>query len=120
MANVTFAVIQWDGTFRQAEATGDVLATLQSAVGGYVEPLRLASDLIAMVNEDGYALNLDPNPVASDVLRALGSQHYFGPAGAVLGSVVFVGSNGSQEVSLRPKQIDMLRTLHELASREED
>lgn len=42
----------------------------QSLVGGYVEVVRLDRTKVALVNEDGFALGLPPNPAASAVLRA--------------------------------------------------
>ncbi|MBW3089200.1 DUF3846 domain-containing protein [Bifidobacterium miconisargentati] len=39
----------------------DDLETLQSIVGGYLEPLPLASDAVCYVNEEGKLLGLEPN-----------------------------------------------------------
>lgn len=44
------------------------LADFQSLVGGYVEVVRLDRTKVALVNEDGLALGLPPNPAASAVL----------------------------------------------------
>jgi len=41
------------------------LTELQSAVGGYVEALYIASDCVALVNEDGLRLGLVTNVDAS-------------------------------------------------------
>jgi hypothetical protein len=43
-------------------------ADFQSLVGGYVEVVRLDRTKVALVNEDGMALGLPPNPAASMVL----------------------------------------------------
>lgn len=40
----------------------------QSLVGGYVEVVRLPGGKVALVNEDGLALGLAPNPAASALL----------------------------------------------------
>lgn len=57
----------------------------QSLVGGYVEVVRLPGDKskVALVNEDGYALGLPPNPAAT---AALG----LSPVVPLLGTVVVV------------------------------
>ena len=40
----------------------------QNFVGGYVEVVRLPGAKVALVNEDGVALGLAPNPAASAML----------------------------------------------------
>lgn len=50
-----------------------VLATMQSAVGGYIEAVPVpVARLVALVNEDGLSMNLPRNPVGTRVLLELG------------------------------------------------
>jgi hypothetical protein len=101
------------GVLQDAPAnTAGMLAALNRAVGGYIEPCPLPAEtaLIAYVNEDGEALGLDPNPAGTAVLRALGWRGWTsGPF--VLGPVVILGRKGTEEVSLTDAQVARLSDL---------
>jgi len=58
----------------------------QSLVGGYVEVVRLPGGKVALVNEDGFALGLPPNPAATAALGLPGVV-------PLLGTVVVVSAN---------------------------
>lgn len=41
------------------------LAEMQTAVGGYIEPIYLPDGRVLLINEDGKYLNLPPNKLAT-------------------------------------------------------
>ncbi len=65
-------IIDPSGTVTEAtpaHANGKwAFSDFQSLVGGYVEVVRLDKSKVALVNEDGLALGLAPNPAASALL----------------------------------------------------
>jgi hypothetical protein len=105
-----FAVIYPSGIFEvRTEPYG--LATLQKAVGGYIEFVDTANlGLVAYVDEDGLANRREMNPVGTEVLTRLGSRARHS-AGFVLGPVVFVGSHHEEEESLTDEQIALIRAV---------
>lgn len=68
---------------------------IRDGVGGYIEPLRVANDLLIYLNEDGKALHLPLNSLATRfvILRYQTKGVHFGDS--ILGPVVFVGDDGS-------------------------
>lgn len=81
-------VIEADGTM--AVTTVNDLADLQQAVGGYIEGIYLGdTGQFAYVNEDGIALDLPRNSVATDLCYA----HRVGllPGDYIKGTMVIVG-----------------------------
>lgn len=68
-------VLRADGT-KQIRRIDGSLKSLQSLVGGYIEHVPMCPDAGLLVNEEGIALGLKPNP-------------YF--AGKILGDVVVIG-----------------------------
>lgn len=93
-----------------------VLSALQSAVGGYIEPVAVEPpDLLALANEDGAALDLAPSPIGTAVLRELGAIAWFFPSG-VLGPIAFIGSRGTVETGLTNEQITLISEAHSRVS----
>lgn len=62
-------VIRVDGT--RAKLADTELATLQLAVGGYIEVLYLPAKMVLIINEDGISLDLPINPVATSLCVGL-------------------------------------------------
>lgn len=79
--------------FREVE---DELKTYQGLVGGYIEVARTnLLDIMAIVNEEGKLLDLEPNiDVGYDVL---------------VGTVIFVGEGGDNFVSLTDEDVEDIK-----------
>ena len=74
----------------------NTLEALQKTVGGYIETVRICTDAVAIVNEEGRLLGFPVN-------RAL---PFF------VGDVLIVGDDGSDEfASLTDEQINSLRQI---------
>ncbi len=71
----------------------NTLEALQAAVGGYIETVRLAPDLIGIVNEEGRILGLARNT------------HFSG----IVGDMLVVGEDGEEFRSLSDMEIGILR-----------
>ena len=71
-APLVATIIDPSGTVVEATPTHAngkwAFSDFQSLVGGYVEVVRLDRTKVALVNEDGFALGLPPNPAASALL----------------------------------------------------
>ena len=65
---ITITVLKTDGTAetKEVEAGARLLENLQKEVGGFIEPVRYLEGVpkgkLILVNEDGIALRLPPNP----------------------------------------------------------
>jgi hypothetical protein len=62
----------------------DGLAEYQNAVGGYIEPLRVAEDLFALIDEEGKMKGAEPNLRATALCvanhtRLMPGDHIVGP-----------------------------------------
>lgn len=75
----------------------------QKTVGGYVESLQLADGVYAYVNEDGIAMNLPRNEVATALCRQLGPNIRIDDY--IKGNmIVFCGNDSSEdEESITPE-----------------
>lgn len=90
-------LVKADGVMEQMELGADdkqQLESLKTAVGGWLEavPLQIKQTpgLILWANEEGYRLELVPNPSASAVASLAGLRD------PILGDVVFTGSADGQ------------------------
>lgn len=84
----------------------------QEAVGGYVEAVTGAG-WHAYLNEDGKVQGLPPNPRATRMLDYL-----LRPVGTVVGTVLFLGSQGANEADVREDVLDVARALGEVREEE--
>ena len=75
----------------------NTLETLQKAVGGHIETVTIASDLVLICNEEGLIMGLPYNHTACEL--------------PLVGPIVAVGVDGEEFVSLTPNQIQSLRFL---------
>lgn len=73
------------------------LKSLQTEVGGYLEPIALCNNLVLICNEEGKLRGLPPN-------RQLGND-------IIAGDFFLVGAKGEDFVSLTPNQIAELTIL---------
>ena len=76
------AVIKLPGKYPQLRTIPNTLEALQGLVGGYIEKLPVASDLVAIVNEEGRLQDLPYN-------MDLAGQ-------SIVGTIVFVGVDGEE------------------------
>jgi len=76
------AVIKLPGKNPQLRTIPNTLEALQGLVGGYIETLPVASDLVAIVNEEGRLQDLAYN---MDIAGQ-----------SVVGPIVFVGVDGEE------------------------
>ena len=72
------------------------LETLQRIVGGYIEPVTIDEGIVLLCNEEGKLHGLEPN----FFLGAIGD--------LILGTVVIVGAQGDEFVSLPEDKADMI------------
>lgn len=96
-APLNILVIEPSGTMSMQSFTSESgleqLEALQGVVGGYLEALQ-GHGWHAYLNEDGRAMGLDPNPVASTLLAELGVR-----VGLVVGTVMFLSDRNGDEIS---------------------
>lgn len=69
----------------------DSLATLQSAVGGYIEILGLARGVDLVINEEGKFAGLEHNTLADMLVRSYGLA--LRPGDFIVGDVVIKGTD---------------------------
>ena len=91
-------ILHADGQISEFESNGvGLLKDVQSVVGGYIEPIRLAEGLMAYVNEEGLMRDMPHNQLAS----VLVSRFYFYSAAKIHGDLLLLGDDGSEdEVSI--------------------
>ncbi len=94
-------ILNTDGTgelFEVQKGTNDSdpnYATLKLAVGGYIEPIRLAEDLLLYCNEEGKMYNLPYNEVATALVKSMYESNGYTWGDYLVGNVVFVGDDGT-------------------------
>lgn len=86
------AVVKEPGKEARMETIGNSLEALQAAVGGYIERVTVAEDLVLIVNEEGRLKGLPVN------CRVLGHD--------LVGTVVAVGVKGEEFCSLSPSALE--------------
>lgn len=79
----------------------------QKAVGGFVELVHLAPGVTAYVNEDGIAMGLPRNDLATLFCHRLGPNIRVDDY--IKGTMVVLGTGGTQHV--RPKTVEMIKQL---------
>lgn len=91
---------------RVEEATLD-FEGCQKAVGGFVELVHLAPGVTAFVNEDGIAMQLPRNDLATLFCHRLGPNIQVDDY--IKGTMVVLGTGGTQNV--REKTVEMIKKL---------
>ena len=91
------AVIKKPGEEPYVDHIENELHTLQELVGGYIETVTLATDLVLIVNEEGVIKNLPYNA------HVAGYPFY--------GTIVAVGTKGEEFASLRSFSVPAVLTL---------
>jgi hypothetical protein len=72
------------------------LRLMQAAVGGYIELITFAEDLLCYVNEEGMLMGLPVNPSASGLLARFNLTHV-SASGMLQGDVLLTGHDGSPD-----------------------
>ena len=106
------AIMSPEGAVQVIPFVDNQLKTMQTAVGGYIEPIRLAPDLIMWTNEDGKMNKLPFNQAATSIFVK-----YCGGTDFIVGPVVFTGgidSNGDTH-GISEVQIQQLKTYAEMS-----
>lgn len=100
MDNCIICVIKDPGEQPIVANIPNTLEALQKAVGGHIEAVTIASDLVLICNEEGLLMGLPYNHTACEL--------------PLVGPIVAVGRDGHVFVSLTPNQIrDVMRLLRE-------
>ena len=101
------AIMSTDGGVQVVPFVDNQLKTLQTAVGGYVEAITLAPDLIMWVNEDGKGTRLPFNQAATSIFVK-----HRGGTDFIVGQVIFTGGNDSNgdTTGITEIQIQQLKT----------
>lgn len=95
-----------DGAAAWAEVPNE-LAAIQAEVGGNIEALPLGPGVIALVNEDGIGLGLDPNLPATLFAAARRSASGYGAfLGDLHGPCLIVGADDEGEFTDVPASED--------------
>lgn len=95
MDNCIICVIKDPGEQPIVANIPNTLEALQKAVGGHIEAVTIASDLVLICNEEGLLMGLPYNHTACEL--------------PLVGPIVAVGVDGEEFVSLTPDQIQFLR-----------
>lgn len=94
MQEVIKAIVKEPGKEAQEELIGNDLASLQKKVGGYIETVTVAEDLVIICNEEGVLLGLPYN------CTLLGEPF--------CGTILFVGVDG-EDFADCPISLDFFR-----------
>lgn len=78
----------------------DELEQIQSAVGGYFEPLGIANSALLLFNEDGKRLGLPLNTMATALARQAGA---LPDDDSIVGEVLLVGYSDDGEITDAPR-----------------
>ena len=88
--------IKADGTVTALDITADSLQTLQTAVGGWVQAIDLATDMTMWCNEEGKLVGLPHNPYAQHLWdKAFGAQTDY-----IVGDIVLTGGTDEEGYTL--------------------
>lgn len=89
-------IVKEPGKPAEAREIENNLETLQELVGGYIEDVRIGSNLLVIVNEEGKLKHLDFNFVLGFDI--------------ICGTAVFTASEGEDLSSLTQEQTDFILT----------
>ena len=91
LSNFVALAVEPDGTTKRLIFTRDnSLRVFQNAVGGLIEPVRIAPTLEMYVNEEGILLGLEKNILATAIATSVFSDEMSKPY-YLLGTAVFIG-----------------------------
>lgn len=88
--------IKTTGEVIELDITADSLTTLQTAVGGWVQAIDIASDLTMWCNEEGKLISLPHNPFAQFMWdKAFGAHTDY-----IVGDIVLTGGTDEEGATL--------------------
>ena len=106
-------IIKTNGTTEVVDISTDALATLQGAVGGWVQAIDITDTLTMWVNEEGKLEGLDHNPRAQQYF----DMRFGSGADIIVGDAVFTGGTdrNGDTLGLDSETIELLASQPTLA-----
>lgn len=97
------------GRHTELDLSSDELDQLQTAVGGYVQPLDLATDLTMWCNEEGKLTGLAHNPYAQFMWDKVFGSH----TDYIVGDVVITGGSDDdgETIGLTTEQVAIISNI---------
>lgn len=101
--------VKTSGEVTELDLTADSLSTLQTAVGGWVQAIDLASDLSMWCNEEGKLVGLPHNPYAQFMWDKVFGAH----TDYIVGDVVLTGGTDSEgeTIGLTQEQVEIIKAV---------
>ena len=107
MTTKTALQVTTTGEVTELDLASDSLNKLQTAVGGWVQAIDLASDLSMWCNEEGKLTGLPHNPYAQYMWDKVFGAH----TDYLVGDIVLTGGTDSEgeTIGLTQEQVDMMK-----------
>ena len=107
MTTKTALQVKTTGEVTELDLSSDSLQTLQTAVGGWVQAIDLASDLSMWCNEEGKLNSLPHNPYAQFMWDEVFGAH----TDYLVGDIVLTGGTDSEgeTIGLTQEQVDIMK-----------
>jgi hypothetical protein len=109
MTTKTALQVKTTGEVTELDLSSDSLQTLQTAVGGWVQAIDLASDLSMWCNEEGKLTGLPHNPYAQFMWDKVFGAH----TDYLVGDIVLTGGTDSEgeTIGLTQEQVDIIKAV---------
>lgn len=109
MTTKTALQVKTTGEVTELDLTSDSLQTLQTAVGGWVQAIDLASDLSMWCNEEGKLTGLPHNPYAQFMWDKVFGAH----TDYLVGDIVLTGGTDDEgdTIGLTQEQVDIIKAV---------
>lgn len=109
MTTKTALQVKTTGEVTELDLSSDSLQTLQTAVGGWVQAIDLASDLSMWCNEEGKLTGLPHNPYAQFMWDEVFGAH----TDYLVGDIVLTGGTDSEgeTIGLTQEQVDIIKAV---------
>lgn len=109
MTTKTALQVTTTGEVTELDLSSDSLQTLQTAVGGWVQAIDLASDLSMWCNEEGKLTGLPHNPYAQFMWDEVFGAH----TDYLVGDIVLTGGTDSEgeTIGLTQEQVDIIKAV---------
>jgi hypothetical protein len=109
MTTKTALQVKTTGEVTELDLSSDSLQTLQTAVGGWVQAIDLASDLSMWCNEEGKLNSLPHNPYAQFMWDEVFGAH----TDYLVGDIVLTGGTDSEgeTIGLTQEQVDIIKAV---------
>jgi hypothetical protein len=109
MTTKTALQVKTTGEVTELDLSSDSLQTLQTAVGGWVQAIDLASDLSMWCNEEGKLNSLPHNPYAQFMWDKVFGAH----TDYLVGDIVLTGGTDSEgeTIGLTQEQVDIIKAV---------